>query len=56
MMVVTTTGYIMSLLGPYRADSKNNDANFLKHMIYHNAEDFSNDFKKDDVFAVDGGF
>lgn len=35
MMVVTTTGCIVSVLGPYLADSKNNDASILKHIIYH---------------------
>uniref|UniRef100_K1RAW0 DDE Tnp4 domain-containing protein n=1 Tax=Magallana gigas TaxID=29159 RepID=K1RAW0_MAGGI len=42
MMVVTTTGYIVSVLGPYLADSKNNDASILRHMIYHNAEELRN--------------
>lgn len=39
MMVVTTIGYIVSVLGPYQANSKNNDASILKHMIYHNADE-----------------
>lgn len=33
IMVVTTSGYIVSILGPYLSDSKNNDASILKHMI-----------------------
>lgn len=56
MMVVTTTGYIVSVLGPYLADSKNNDASILKHMIYHNAEELRNWLQEEDVFVVDRGF
>lgn len=33
---VTTIGYIVSVLGPYLADSKNIDANILKYMIRSN--------------------
>lgn len=39
MMVVTTTGYIVSVLGPYQADSTKNDTSILKHMIYHIADE-----------------
>lgn len=56
MMVVTTTGYIVSVLGPYLADSKNNDASILRHMIYHNAEELRNWLQEEDVFVVDRGF
>ncbi|XP_061173716.1 uncharacterized protein LOC133182559 [Saccostrea echinata] len=55
MMVVTTSGYIVSVLGPYLADAKNNDANILKHMIYNNAEELRNWLQEDDVFVVDRG-
>ncbi|KAH3728095.1 hypothetical protein DPMN_054042 [Dreissena polymorpha] len=40
MIVVSTTGYIISILGPYLADGKNSDANILKHIINQNTEDF----------------
>ncbi|XP_078340851.1 uncharacterized protein LOC111112081 [Crassostrea virginica] len=56
MIVVTTSGYIVSVLGPYLADSKNNDASILKHMIHHNAEELRNWLQEDDVFVVDRGF
>lgn len=39
MMVVTTSGYIVSVLGPYLSDSKNNDAGIHNHMIKKNAEE-----------------
>lgn len=41
MMVVTTTGYIVSILGPYLADGKNNDARILQHMIKTNTEEIN---------------
>ncbi|XP_062620784.1 uncharacterized protein LOC134282405, partial [Saccostrea cucullata] len=56
MMVVTTTGYIISVLGPYLADAKNNDASILRHMILHNTEEMKSWLKEDDVFVVDRGF
>ena len=33
MMVVGTDGYILSVLGPYLSDGKNNDASTLKSMM-----------------------
>lgn len=56
MMVVSTTGYIVSVLGPYLADSKNSDANILKHMIMTNAEEIKKWVDDQDVFVVDRGF
>ena len=38
MLVVTTTGYIVSCLGPYLADYQNNDAEITKHIVYSNKE------------------
>ncbi|CAF3713999.1 unnamed protein product [Rotaria socialis] len=34
MLITTTTGYIVSCMGPYFADYKNNDAEITKHIIY----------------------
>ena len=39
MVVVTTTGYIVSVLGPYFSDGKNNDASILNHFLKNNMED-----------------
>jgi len=33
MMIVSTTGYILDVFGPYFADGKNNDANILNNLI-----------------------
>lgn len=38
MVTVSTTGYIVSVLGPYFADHKNNDASILKHNFHTNME------------------
>lgn len=56
-MVVTTTGYIVSILGPYLSHSTNNDASILKHTIHCNTKELRTWKKKEnDVFVVDRGF
>ena len=39
MVIVSTTGYYISVLGPYFADSKNNDASILNQIINNNVEE-----------------
>ncbi|CAC5404613.1 unnamed protein product [Mytilus coruscus] len=39
MIVCTTTGYYVSVLGPYLADYRNNDASILTHMLKTNVEE-----------------
>lgn len=56
MMVVTTSGYIVSVQGPYLSDSKNNDAGILNHMIKKNAEEMRSWLNDGDTFIVDRGF
>ncbi|PJE77654.1 hypothetical protein CI610_03419 [invertebrate metagenome] len=56
MVIVTTTGYIVSILGPYHADSKNNDASILKHNIQTNMENMKDWLQTDDLLVVDRGF
>lgn len=38
MMVTTTDGYILGVIGPFYADGKNNDASILENMITSNSE------------------
>ena len=38
MMLVASDGYILSVLGPYLADGRNNDAKITEHMFKSNAE------------------
>ncbi|XP_053393255.1 uncharacterized protein LOC123531130 [Mercenaria mercenaria] len=56
MVVVTTTGYFVTIVGPFFADSKNNDAAILNHMLRSNTEDIRNFVKEKDIFVVDRGF
>ena len=55
-MIVTTTGYIIAVLGPYLADGKNSDANILKHIISTNVQEMKSWLHEGDVFVVDRGF
>uniref|UniRef100_K1QXM2 Uncharacterized protein n=1 Tax=Magallana gigas TaxID=29159 RepID=K1QXM2_MAGGI len=54
MVIVSTSGYFLSVLGPYFA--KDNDASILTHMMRSNLEDIRNWVEEDDVFIVDRGF
>lgn len=56
MLAVTTTGYIVSVLGPYLSDRKNNDASILTHAMKTNVEEITSWFKENDVMVVDRGF
>ena len=56
MMIVSTDGYIVSMLGPYFSNYKNNDAEITKHIIYNNKEDILDWVKPNDVLVVDRGF
>lgn len=56
MVIVTTTGYYVSVLGPYFADNKNNDASILNHILKNNIEEIKQWVKTSDIFVVDRGF
>ena len=56
MMVVGTDGDILSVLGPYLADGKNNDSAILNSIIRGNVEEIKNWLEKDDLLVVDSGF
>ena len=56
MLITTTTGYIVSCMGPYFADYKNNDAEIAKHIIYNNKENIAEWLQKGDIIVVDRGF
>ena len=56
MLVVSTTGYIVSCLGPYFADYKNNDAAITKHILYNNTENITQWLEKGDIIVIDRGF
>ncbi|CAF2046275.1 unnamed protein product [Rotaria magnacalcarata] len=56
MIITTTDGYILSVLGPYFADYKNNDASIIKYCLMNNEQDMLSWFKDDDIMIVDRGF
>ncbi|CAC5369106.1 unnamed protein product [Mytilus coruscus] len=56
MMIVTSTGYYVSVLGPYFSDNKNNDAKIIIHALSNNAETMKSWLNEDDVMIVDRGF
>lgn len=56
MVVTATDGYIISILGPFFANGRNNDASILKYMVKSNEENLLQWFKKDDIRIVDRGF
>ena len=56
MVIVTTSGYFISVIGQYLANSKNNDASILHHRIKNNIEEIKNWVKENDIFVVDRGF
>ena len=56
MMIVTTTRYIVSALGPYYSGSKNNDSMMPKHVHYKNREEVRDWLQKGDILIVDRGF
>ena len=56
MMVVTTTGYIVTIMGPYLANGRNNDASIVQHMWEKDVEGITDWLLQDDIFVVDRGF
>ncbi|XP_062581928.1 uncharacterized protein LOC134243712 [Saccostrea cucullata] len=54
MVIVSTSGYYISVLGPYLA--RNSDATILNHIMKTNREDVLNWMEEDDIFIVDRGF
>ena len=54
MVIVSTTGYFISVIGPYLA--RNNDAAILNHIMRTNVEDIRGWVQEEDIFIVDRGF
>ena len=55
MVFISTSGYVLSVLGPYLSDSKNNEAQILNHVL-ENIEEIHSWLHVDDVVIVDRGF
>ena len=54
MVIVTTTGHFVSIMGPYLA--KNNDSSILNHMIKQNVDAIKEYLNENDLIVVDRGF
>ncbi|KAH3814123.1 hypothetical protein DPMN_142612 [Dreissena polymorpha] len=53
MVVVTTTGHFLTIVGPYMSDGKNNDAAILNHTLKTNIDDIRGLLREGDVFVID---
>ncbi|CAF5017157.1 unnamed protein product, partial [Rotaria socialis] len=56
MVAVTTTGYIVSVFGPFFSDNSNNDASILKHTLINNYDDILQRIEENDILILDRGF
>lgn len=56
MMLVSMTGKILDVFGPYLADYANNDAGIMKDIFKSDKLKFNSFFKKFDKFILDRGF
>ena len=56
MVMATTTGYIITVFGPFYSDYYNNDASILKHVLLNNYEDILNWVEDNDIMILDRGF
>ena len=56
MVVVGTDGYILSVLGPYLSNAKNNDAAITRHILSTNSEGMNDWLQDNDLCIVDRGF
>ena len=56
MIIVTTTGYIVGIFGPFFSDNSNNDASILKHTTINNYDDILGWIEENDIIILDRGF
>ena len=56
MVITTTSGYILAVLGPFLGNCSNNDAQITKHILNNNTEDLLDFLKMEDVMIFDRGF
>lgn len=56
MVMVTTTGYIVTIFGPFFSDFHNNDASILNHVMLNNYENILTWIKDGDIMILDRGF
>ena len=56
IVMVTTTGYIITIFGPFYSDFQNDDASILKHVMLNNYEDILSWTRENDIMILDRGF
>ena len=56
MLVVITTGYLVSCLGSYFADYQNNDPEITKKIVYSNKGNINQWLQKGDILVIDSSF
>ena len=56
VMTTTTTGYILTIFGPFYSDFYNNDASILKHVMLNNYEDILSLVQVNDIMILGRGF
>ena len=54
-MIGSTDGYIVSAMGPYLADTKDNDASIIKHILLNNREGIVDWLHPSDILIVSRG-
>ena len=55
MMFVSSDGYIISVIGPFLANGRNNDVVITQNMIYNNRKEFTDWLRPGDLDLVDRG-
>lgn len=55
MVVVSTYGYFVSVIGPFLSDAQNNNAKILKYMFVQDKEEIVNWVKDENVFVMTEG-
>ncbi|CAF3491531.1 unnamed protein product [Rotaria socialis] len=56
MMITPSTGYILTIIEPFLADGKKNDASIAKNILYNNDQAILNWLHDDDIIMIDRGF
>lgn len=56
MVFLSTTGYIISVIGPYFSDGNTNDAQILNHIIRNDIKEFKQWMSEEYVLILDQGF
>ena len=56
MIVKTTDGYVIDVVGPFLSDSHHSDADIMKYILLANINDFLKWHDINDVIVADRGF